>query len=112
MYKNIICFLLIVFFSLLISGCRTDIDQTVVDPLAPSVKFSASSMEVQAGEDVVLTWNVQNATHITISPGIGEVDSTGSTTVNPTATTDYILTASNDTDTSTFGLRITVLTNS
>jgi hypothetical protein len=56
--------------------------------------FSASKSVIEAGETVVLTWTTNNATGVTISPGVGTVAASGSTTVTPAATTTYTLTAS------------------
>ena len=60
----------------------------------PSISsFSASKSSIEAGETVVLTWTTTNATSVTISPGVGTVAVSGSTTVTPAATTTYSLVA-------------------
>jgi hypothetical protein len=56
--------------------------------------FTASPTIVLFGSST-LGWNVSNATHISITPGIGNVEPVGSTSVWVGATTTYILTASN-----------------
>jgi hypothetical protein len=56
--------------------------------------FSASKSIIEAGETVVLTWTTTNATSVNISPGVGTVAASGSTTVTPVATTTYTLAAS------------------
>lgn len=56
--------------------------------------FMASSTDVLF-ESSTLSWNVSNATHISITPGIGNVGSVGSTSVSVEATTNYTLIASN-----------------
>jgi len=57
--------------------------------------FSASSNNVRVGTGATLTWNVSNATSVSIS-GIGSVATSGSQVVYPSAaTTTYTLTASN-----------------
>lgn len=55
--------------------------------------FSASKQTIESGETVILTWSTANANNVTISPGIGTVASTGSTSVTPASTTTYTLTA-------------------
>jgi hypothetical protein len=58
--------------------------------------FNANPTSINAGQTSTLSWAVQNATTVTISPGIGSVNPTnGSVTVSPTATTTYTLTATN-----------------
>jgi hypothetical protein len=60
----------------------------------PSISsFSASKSTIEAGETLVLTWTTNNASSVTISPGVGTVAASGSTTVTPTATTTYTLVA-------------------
>ncbi|HLK66057.1 MAG TPA: OmpA family protein [Bryobacteraceae bacterium] len=56
--------------------------------------FSATPATIQPGQSSTLTWSVQNATSVSITPGVGTVASSGSTSVSPTATTTYTLTAS------------------
>jgi hypothetical protein len=57
--------------------------------------FAASPAIIALGSPSVLSWNVSNATRVSISPGIGTVDSIGSTMVTPTGTTNYTLMARN-----------------
>lgn len=58
------------------------------------VSFAANPPSVQPGQASTLTWEVQNADTVTISPGVGSVNKTnGSTSVSPTQTTTYTLTA-------------------
>jgi hypothetical protein len=60
----------------------------------PSISsFSANKSSIEAGETAILTWTTTNATSATISPGVGTVAASGSTTVTPTATTTYTLVA-------------------
>ncbi|MHB8084777.1 MAG: hypothetical protein ACYDHZ_03035, partial [Dehalococcoidia bacterium] len=58
--------------------------------------FSASQDTIAAGQTVTLTWDVSNATRVTIQPEIGTVPSSGTRTITPSATSEYILTAIND----------------
>jgi hypothetical protein len=58
--------------------------------------FNASPATITAGQCTTLSWSVQNATSVAITPNVGNVDArTGSVSVCPTATTTYTLTANN-----------------
>lgn len=57
--------------------------------------FSASPEAIDAGSASTLSWSVEGAHEITISPDIGTVGSEGSETVQPTSTTTYTLRAAN-----------------
>jgi hypothetical protein len=58
------------------------------------LQFTANPANIQPGQSSTLTWVVQNATSVTIQPGIGSVNATsGSTSVQPNQTTTYTLTA-------------------
>ena len=58
--------------------------------------FTASPATITSGQCATLSWSVQNATSVAITPGVGNVDPrTGSVSVCPTATTTYTLTANN-----------------
>lgn len=55
--------------------------------------FSADKSTIDLGQTVVLSWSTSNATSVTISPGVGLVALSGSTTVTPASATTYTLTA-------------------
>jgi hypothetical protein len=55
--------------------------------------FSTNKSSIEAGDTAILTWTTANASSVTISPGVGTVAATGSTTVTPAATTTYTLVA-------------------
>jgi len=57
--------------------------------------FDASPNSIKAGESAVLNWHVAGVSKVTIEPGIGAVESTGTSPVSPAKTTTYKLTASN-----------------
>jgi len=58
--------------------------------------FNANPETVTSGENSTLSWSVSNATHVTITPGIGDVDLlSGSIFVSPTENTTYTLVATN-----------------
>ena len=73
---------------------------------ADSRSASFSSMPTrppsQPGQSSTLTWVVENAISVAITPGVGNVDAhSGSVSVSPTQTTTYTLTANGPTGTST-----------
>jgi len=69
--------------------------------LAPGVAlpeistFSAVPDNVMAGRPLTLSWNVKNASSVSIQPGIGPVAAGGSRLVSPEADTTFTLTALN-----------------
>lgn len=67
-----------------------------VNAAVPSVQsFTVSPVTISPGGSAQLCWNVQNATTVTISPGIGTVPATNCMTVSPMQSTTYVLTATN-----------------
>lgn len=63
---------------------------------APVVKlFTASLNYLQSGQATVLSWDVQGADTVNISPDVGTVAGTGSLDITPADTTIYSLIASN-----------------
>jgi len=68
-----------------------DIPRPTTEPIYPPVinSFSASKSSIEAGETAILTWTTTNASSATISPAVGTVAASGSTTVTPTATIIY-----------------------
>ncbi len=55
--------------------------------------FSANKSSVEAGETAILTWTTTYADSVTISPGVGTVAASGSTSVTPASTISYTLVA-------------------
>jgi len=84
-------------------GSVTAVAQVIVSAGAqPSVAglpvislFSANPWSIASGESTMLSWNVSNASTVTIEPGVGAVASAGNISVSPAATTSYTLTATN-----------------
>lgn len=70
--------------------------------------FTASPPVISAGGSSILSWNVSNATSVTIDPGVGTFASSGTTIVLPAATTTYILTATNAAGSTTAMTQVTV----
>lgn len=60
------------------------------------VKFNVSPSSIGPGEAAILSWEVQNASSISIDPGIPAAPSAGAEKVAPAATTTYVLTAGNN----------------
>ncbi|MCB2188700.1 MAG: hypothetical protein KQJ78_19955 [Deltaproteobacteria bacterium] len=68
------------------SGCTTPVISSFAGPTA----------SISPGGNATLTWSVQDASQVTISPDVGAVDPVqGSTVVTPQITTTYTLTATN-----------------
>ncbi len=57
--------------------------------------FTANPSNISAGDSSTLSWNVSNATSVTIDHGVGTFGSSGTTLVYPTTNTNYTLTAYN-----------------
>jgi OOP family OmpA-OmpF porin len=65
-------------------------------PSAPTVSFSANPASVKQGQCATLTWSSTNASKVSIDPGVGKVDPSGSQQVCPGNTTKYTVTAAGD----------------
>jgi len=57
--------------------------------------FNAAPAGITAGSNSILSWDVGNATAVTIDNGVGSVGLSGTRTVSPAADTTYTLTAAN-----------------
>jgi uncharacterized cupredoxin-like copper-binding protein len=94
------------------SGGASSSATTRVSTMAPTpasiVRFDASPSNISAGQSSTLTWVVQGATSVSISPAVGTVALTGSTQVSPAATTTYTLTATGPTGNVTATATVTV----
>ncbi len=70
---------------------------TTVSTTSPTqtliTQFYANPASITAGQSSTLIWVTQGATSVSISPGVGTVNPSGSVSVSPTATTTYTLTA-------------------
>lgn len=95
--------LLIILLFIFLSACGG------VTPSGPVISsFTASSTAINEGESVTLSWVVSNATAVSITPSIGTVDLSDSTSVSPASTTTYTLTATNSGGSSTATVTVTV----
>jgi hypothetical protein len=81
---------------------------TTTPQSAVIVRFDATPNQISAGQSSTLTWIVQGATQVSINNGIGNVAATGSTTVSPTTTTTYTLTAAGPSGNVTASATVTV----
>ena len=86
---------------------KSEVTVTVADP-PPSVELNASSLAIELGQSVTLSWATSNAVSCIIEPGIGSVDLSGAMQVSPSETTTYIITASGPGGTISEQLAITV----
>ena len=94
-----------------VAGCRHKVQTPVATapPPAPSptADISASPAAVTAGEPVTLTWHTTNATTASIE-GLGDVATSGTKTVTPSASTTYHLLARGNGGTADAYGRVTV----
>jgi hypothetical protein len=66
-------------------------------PASPPViqSFVAEPSDIDSGDASILSWEVTDATSVTINQGVGSVALSGSSSVSPEHDTDYTLTATN-----------------
>jgi hypothetical protein len=81
--------------------------QVIPAPMPRIVRFTAAPAEIVNGESSSLVWQVENATDVSITT-VGEAALTGSTTVTPTVTTTYVITARNASGSATAETTVTV----
>jgi plastocyanin len=75
------------------SGSTTSSVTVTVGASGPQVlRFEASPVTIQPGQQTTLSWTTAGASTVSIS-GVGSVTPNGSTTVSPSQTTTYTLTA-------------------
>jgi len=63
------------------------------DAPPPEIVFNAGPTSIMLGESSTLTWTTKDADSVSIAPGIGAVNPSGSVLVTPASTTEYTLTA-------------------
>jgi peptidoglycan-associated lipoprotein len=56
---------------------------------APTLSFNVDPAVIERGQSTTLSWNSANATNVTIEPGIGTVEASGSRTVSPRDSISY-----------------------
>lgn len=79
-------------------------------PEKPTVNLTAVPSTIESGQSVTLSWTSENATSLDLQPGVGAVQSSGSTSVSPTESTTYTLTAKGEGGEATSTARVTVTT--
>jgi peptidoglycan-associated lipoprotein len=93
------------------AGCRHKVQPPVATAPppapAPTANISASPTAVTAGEPVTLTWNTTNASSASIE-GLGDIATSGTKTVTPSASTTYHLVAKGNGGTADAFGRVTV----
>jgi len=94
--------ILILIMFALINGCSPAPSTPVI------TSFLADPQVIDAGGTSTLTWEVSDATTVTISPGVGSVALIGTFVVSPEETTTYTLTASNAAGNVTANVNVTV----
>ncbi len=77
----------------------------VIDVVRPTAKLSASPSAIEFGDTTTLTWSSTNAVSAVITPGIGDVEPSGSRKVSPSFITTFRIAV-----TSVDGLRATAST--
>ena len=89
---------------------NTSTTSTAITKAPPAINtFSASQNSIMLGDNITLTWAVNGARTVSISPDVGTVPSSGWTMVIPTATTTtYELSAVNTFGTETAEATVTV----
>jgi hypothetical protein len=83
----------LVALALMANGKKPIAAAQLAPPASPSVALRASPASAQAGQQVTLTWSSTNATSITLEPSVGHMEAQGSTTVRPSQSTTYTVTA-------------------
>jgi hypothetical protein len=86
-----------------------DIPVAFVKP--PVVVFGATPSAIQVGASSTLSWNVFNATSVSIDNGIGAVSASGSQSITPANPVTYTLTATNVAGTTTKSITVLVGTS-
>ena len=91
------------------SACITiDLSGAASKKLPSVAKFTVSPAAIKSGEAAIISWEVDNASSVSIDPGMSAVPSTGADKVAPAATTSYVLTATNKNGTSKSTVVLTV----
>lgn len=92
-----------------IGGSTTKQISVTVTPPKPQISFIASPRTIAEGGALTLSWNVLNATIVSIDHGIGSRPVSGSASVSPAATTTYRLNATGPGGSSSAQVTVTVL---
>jgi hypothetical protein len=94
---------------LMFSACVTiDLSGAASKKLPAVVTFTVAPSTIKAGDAAIISWEVENASSVSIDPGMPTVPSTGADKVAPVATTSYVLSATNKSGTSKATVVLTV----
>ena len=77
-------------------------------PPQPTVTLQATPANVQRGQAATLRWSSTNATSLTLAPNVGSVSPEGNTSVSPTDSVTYTITAMGPGGSATANARVTV----
>ena len=109
----ILCLLLLTFAG----GCKKKAPVAPTPPspppppaAMPTATLSANPATIERGQSSTLSWTTTDATNVSIDQGIGDVSTSGSRSVSPSASTTYTLTAKGPGGTTPATARITVST--
>ncbi len=92
--RNILLLSVLVLLSA--SGCITlSMGGGAANQAPVVVSFTVSPTSIHAGESAILSWEVKNASSVSIDPGMPALATTGAEKIAPSSTTTYILTAGN-----------------
>jgi peptidoglycan-associated lipoprotein len=75
---------------------------------APTITLQAAPSTIQKGQSSTLTWRSSNASSVMIDAGVGNVEASGSRSVNPAAATTYTATATGPGGSAKASTRVTV----
>ena len=75
----------------------------------PTVSLSANPASVNQGQCVTLAWSSTNASDVSIDPGVGGVDPSGSQQVCPESTLEYTITAAGEGGSQTAATTVSVI---
>jgi hypothetical protein len=82
--------------------------EMIANPVAPSGTFTATPRTIQEGQSVTLTWNIANATAVSIEGVDANLGPNGSRQVTPRETTTYKLTSSGPGGTTPYSTTVAV----
>src|SRR4029077_16710021 len=77
-------------------------------PAPPVCKLTAEPAAIDQGKSVTLSWSSENATDVSIDPGLGKQLTEGSVTASPENSTTFVLTATGPSGSATCTARVTV----
>jgi hypothetical protein len=109
--RGLCALVLILLLGLLGCGTSSSSSSSGKGSVPTITSFTANPTSMNAGTSSTLSWVAAGATSVAITPGtFTSTSASGSTTMNPTATTTYTLTATNAAGSATFMLTVSVNT--